>query len=99
MSEQIALIAGTWGVLMAVAPLLQIRAIVQRGDSEGVSAGHIAVLCVGFALWLAYGITIASAPLIVTNVVALTTGSVTLAVIVRYRQGADSRTVVGRGGS
>ena len=98
-SDQIAVIAGSWGVLMAIAPLLQIRAIVSRGHSDGVSTGHIGVLCVGFVLWLAYGISIASTPLVVTNVVALTTGTATLAVIVRYRRHPDIEAVAGKGDS
>ncbi|MEO1060399.1 MAG: SemiSWEET family transporter [Actinomycetota bacterium] len=99
LSDQIAVLAGAWGVLMAIAPLLQIRAIVRRGDSAGVSAGHIAVLCVGFVLWLTYGLSIASTPLIVTNVVAITTGIATLAVIVRYRRTPDMRAVTRKAGS
>ena len=98
-SEQIAVLAGAWGVLMAIAPLLQVRAIVRRGDSTGVSAGHIAVLCVGFVLWLTYGVSIESAPLIVTNVVAITTGVATLVAIVRYRRTPDMRAVTRKGGS
>ena len=98
-SDQIAVIAGGWGVLMAVAPLLQIRAIVTRGHSDGVSAGHIAVLCVGFVLWLAYGVSIASAPLVITNVVALTTGIATLLVILHYRRAAGIEAVGGKADS
>lgn len=98
-SDRITAIAGSWGVLMAIAPLLQIRAIVSRGHSEGVSAGHIAVLWVGFVLWLAYGISIASTPLVVTNVVALTTGTATLAIIIRYRRTPDIESAVAKADS
>jgi uncharacterized membrane protein len=49
----LAVSASTWGVAMALSPLLQVRAIVSNRSSCGVSAGYQAVLLVGFALWLA----------------------------------------------
>ena len=42
--------AAGWGVLMALSPVLQIRAILRRGSSHGVSIAYFAVLCVGFCL-------------------------------------------------
>lgn len=85
MSSTIALAAGTWGVAMGLAPLLQLRTIVRRRSSMDVSLGYLAVLLVGFVLWLAYGISIGDTPLIVTNVVALTASSATFATVLFYR--------------
>ena len=62
-----------WGVLMALAPLLQLKLIVRRRDSSSVSLAWIGVLSVGFVLWLSYGLTISSRPLIITNAVACLT--------------------------
>ena len=85
MSSQLAVIAGTWGVAMGLAPLLQLRTIVRRRSSMDVSLGYLAVLLVGFVLWLAYGISIGDTPLIVTNVVALTASTVTFVTVLVYR--------------
>lgn len=81
----LAILAATWGVVMAVSPVLQIRKIVRRRSSLDVSIGYLVVLVVGFSLWIAYGIAIRNAALIVPNVVALLVGAWTIGVAVRYR--------------
>ena len=81
----LAFAAGTWGVLMSLAPLLQIRAMVRAGTSDGVSLGYLRVLLVGFVLWLAYGLARGDLPLIVCNALAAVVGAVSLAVASRYR--------------
>lgn len=83
----LAISASAWGVAMAVSPLLQVRAIVTRGTSRGVSVTYQAVLFVGFTLWLAYAITIENAALIVPNSIALIVSAATIAVTRRYRVG------------
>jgi MtN3 and saliva related transmembrane protein len=85
------IMAGTWGVVMAISPLLQIRKIVQLRSSRDVSIGYMAVLIVGFSLWIAYGIAIANAALIVPNCVALLVGLATIVVARRYRGRPEAR--------
>jgi MtN3 and saliva related transmembrane protein len=80
-----AAVAASWGVAMALAPLLQIRAIRRHGSSESVSIAYQQVLLVGFALWLAYGIAAANLALIVPNTVAAFVSAATIAVARRYR--------------
>jgi MtN3 and saliva related transmembrane protein len=77
--------AASWGVAMALAPLLQIRTIRRTRSSANVSVGYQQVLLVGFTLWLAYGLAAANVALIVPNVVAIVVCLVTIAVSVRYR--------------
>ena len=48
-STVLAVMAATWGVVMAVSPLLQIRRIVRLGSSRDVSIGYLAVLVIGSA--------------------------------------------------
>ena len=79
-SSSLAVIAGSWGVLMSLSPLLQIRAMVRRRSSAGVSVSYLSVLAVGFALWLAYGLSLGNRALIVTNIVSLGVGIATIAV-------------------
>ena len=85
LASVLAVCAATWGVAMALSPLLQIRRIVAERSSREVSIGYYVVLIIGFALWLAYGIAIGNAPLIITNVVAFTVGCLTVAVALRHR--------------
>jgi MtN3 and saliva related transmembrane protein len=74
-----------WGVLMALAPLLQVRIVIRRRNSEGASATWIVILLVGFILWLCYGITTGDRPLIITNSASCLIALATLGVIVHYR--------------
>ncbi len=82
------IVAATWGIVMSLAPILQIRAIRSQGDSDSVSAGQWVVWCVGFSLWLAYGISISDPPLIVNNAFALIMGITTLTIVLRYKTAA-----------
>ena len=77
--------AASWAVVMALAPILQIREIVRRRSSEGLSVGYLLVLLVGFGLWAAYGLASGSVPLVVPNAVALAVMSVTIGIAIRYR--------------
>jgi MtN3 and saliva related transmembrane protein len=81
--------AASWGVLMAVSPVLQIVRIVRRRSSEDLSISYFSVLIVGFGLWLAYGISIKNAALIVPNAVALVVGVTTVVVAASYRSAGE----------
>jgi len=82
----IAFAAATWGIAMAVSPLLQIRKIVQHRSSHGISVGYLSVLLVGFLLWLAYGVSIDNWALIVPNVIATVVCAATIATAHHYRR-------------
>ena len=90
-SSLLAVIAGTWGVAMALSPLLQIRTIVRNRSSADVSLGYLSVLTVGFVLWFSYGLAIGNAALIVTNTVAIVVSIGTMAVVLHFRPGSDPR--------
>jgi MtN3 and saliva related transmembrane protein len=82
----LAISAATWGIAMAVSPVLQIRKIVHHRSSHGVSVGYMSVLFVGFLLWLAYGIALENWAMIVPNIVAAIVIVATMAVTLRYRR-------------
>jgi uncharacterized protein with PQ loop repeat len=82
----LALAASTWGIAMALSPVLQIRTMIARGSSRGISLAYLAVLNVGFALWLAYGLALGNPAIVVPNTIAFLVGTVTLAVAVRLRR-------------
>lgn len=85
LTTALAVTAATWAILMAIGPLLQIRAIVRRRSSEGVSIAYFCVLLVGFALWIAYGVAAVNMALVVPNSVAFAVALGTIAVALRYR--------------
>jgi uncharacterized protein with PQ loop repeat len=84
-STSLAVVTTSWGVLMAMAPFLQIRAILGRRSSEGVSIGYFCVLAVGFVLWLAYGFDRGDPVLIISNTVALSVCVTVIGVAARFR--------------
>jgi MtN3 and saliva related transmembrane protein len=84
-TEILAATAATWGVAMAVSPLLQIRAIRAHRSSKGVSVGYQQVLLVGFILWFSYGIALHNLAIIIPNTVAAVVSVATILVSLRYR--------------
>jgi uncharacterized protein with PQ loop repeat len=84
------LVAGCMGVLMALSPLLQARRVRVARDSSEVSSGVFLVMRVNASAWLLYGVATANVVLIVPNVVALTTTTVTLFVLRRYRPAEEA---------
>jgi MtN3 and saliva related transmembrane protein len=81
----LAFVASSYGVVMAISPMLQIRAILRTRDSSSVSAGYQRILLVGFLLWLAYGIASDNWAIIVPNIVAAVVSLATIVVTMRYR--------------
>jgi MtN3 and saliva related transmembrane protein len=86
MSVFLAFAAASWGLVMAVAPVLQIRRMVVGRSSDDVSLGYFGVLLPGFALWIGYGLTRADWALIVPNAAAFIVGAVTVAVGLQLRR-------------
>jgi MtN3 and saliva related transmembrane protein len=80
-----AVAAASWAVLMGLAPLLQVRRMVQRQSSADVSTGYLLILLPGFALWVVYGIASSDLALVIPNLVALVVATATLACALRLR--------------
>jgi MtN3 and saliva related transmembrane protein len=89
MVDTLGVIAAAWGVLMASSPLLQMRRIIRRRSSLDVSLSYLAVLEIGFTLWIAYGIALGNLALVIPNSVALVVGLATIVVAIRFRRGVD----------
>jgi uncharacterized protein with PQ loop repeat len=77
--------ATVYGVLAALKSLLQTRQMLARRTSSGVSAGFLASYAGGYAIWLAYGLSTGSLPLIVVDTVGLLCAGLTLAVALSLR--------------
>jgi MtN3 and saliva related transmembrane protein len=83
--DYLAIAAATWGVAMALSPLLQIRAIRAHGSSRGVSVGYQQVLLVGFVLWMSYGIALHNLAIVIPNIVAAVVSVATILVSLHFR--------------
>jgi len=77
--------ATAYGVLGALKTLLQTRQMLVRRSSRDVSAGFLASYVGGYAIWLAYGLSTGSIPLIVVDAVGLLCGGLTLTVALSLR--------------
>jgi uncharacterized protein with PQ loop repeat len=83
--ELIGMIATLYGVGAAAAVLLQARQVLRRGSSCEVSARFFATYAGGYAVWLLYGLSTASLPLILVDAAGLLCGLITLAITLRLR--------------
>jgi uncharacterized protein with PQ loop repeat len=83
--ELMGTVATLYGVGAAAAALLQARQVLRRGSSCEVSARFFATYAGGYAVWLLYGLTIGSLPLILVDVVGLLSGLITLAITLSLR--------------
>jgi uncharacterized protein with PQ loop repeat len=84
-TQLISLVATLYGVGAAASALLQARQMLRRGSSCDVSARFFAAYAGGYAVWLAYGLTIGSLPLILVDATGLLCGGLTLVVALRLR--------------
>jgi uncharacterized protein with PQ loop repeat len=78
-------VATVYGVLGALKTLLQTRQMLARRTSGDVLALFLASYAGGYAIWLAYGLSTGSIPLIVVDAVGLLCAGLTLAVALSLR--------------
>jgi len=85
-SQQIiAGIATAYGLVSALGVLGQTRAMLRSKSSANVSQTTMSLLCGGYIIWLVYGISISSIPLILTDAVGMLTTGLTCILIWRFR--------------
>lgn len=84
----LAVAASSAGVLMGLAPVLQIRRMLRERSSAQVSVGYFLILQAGFLLWIAYGVSLRNPALIVPNSVALLVTAAVITVAMRLRRRA-----------
>ena len=82
-SQLLGTAAAAYGVLAALAVLLQARQMLARRTSCDVSGRFFACYAGGYALWLAYGLSSGNVPLIVVDAAGLPCSGLTLAVACR----------------
>lgn len=85
MTDALAILAASWGVLMALSPALQVRRMLTRRSSADISIAYLGVLQIGFTLWFAYGVSLGNLAIVVPNSVAFLIGAATILVAIRYR--------------
>jgi MtN3 and saliva related transmembrane protein len=84
-TDALAVVAASWGVMMALSPVLQLRRILERRSSADLSIAYLSVLQIGFTLWIAYGVSLGNLAIAVPNSVAFLVGAATIAIALRFR--------------
>jgi uncharacterized protein with PQ loop repeat len=90
-AQLLAPIVGTFGVLMGIAPLMQVARVVKRGSSDDIAVGPLFIVVIGTILWLSYGLASNDATLVVANVVGTLVNAVVLTTVLRFRSAARRR--------
>lgn len=90
MTDALAALAASWGVLMALSPILQMRRMLARRSSADISIAYLGVLQIGFTLWIAYGVALRNLAIVVPNSVAFVVGAATVLMALRYREGPEA---------
>jgi len=85
-ADVLGICAGGWGVVMAIAPALQIRRMLRTRAAGDVSLGFFAVLLPGYVLWVAYGFSRGDLALMVPNAVAFCVAVATMLVARHFRR-------------
>lgn len=72
------------GILTSIAALPQVVKTIKTGSTRDLSLWQPALLSVGVALWLVYGLQIGDTPLVVMNILPL--GANTILTFVKLRE-------------
>lgn len=79
------LLAGTMGLAMALAPLLQLRRMLLLGSAREISRGFLSVIAVGAGCYAAYGLALGSPYLVIPNTVGVITNVAVVLTATRLR--------------
>jgi uncharacterized protein with PQ loop repeat len=85
-------LASVMGVGMSLAPLFQVRRVLERQQADDVSQAFLFVIAVGSSCWCAYGISTGDPYLIIPNSVGVITNVGTLLVVRSYQSRSESVT-------
>lgn len=85
-TQILATVATLYGVGGALSVLLQARQMHSRGASDDVSLRFLTTYVGGYAIWLLYGLSVQSTPIVLVHALGLLTGTVTLSVALRLRR-------------
>lgn len=84
-ASPVAALALVYGVVVALAPLVQLQRVLKRRSSADLSLTWMTLYAGGCLVWLLYGVSIDSLPLIVSQAANFGSISATLVVARRFR--------------
>jgi uncharacterized protein with PQ loop repeat len=84
-AQALATAATLYGVAGALSVLFQARQMHVRRTTDGVSLRFLVTYVGGYAIWLLYGWSIGSAPIVLVHALGLVCGALTLTVALTLR--------------
>lgn len=84
MTSFLAILASSWGIVMAIAPVMQIRRMIVARSSADVSLGYWVVKPIGFSIWAVYGLQLRNLAIVLPNVIAFCVSLSTIGVAVFF---------------
>ncbi len=84
MRESTELVGYVAAILTTASFVPQVLQVVRTRNTRAISRTMYVALCLGIAMWLLYGIALASPPIIVANAVTLVLASVVLGYKLRF---------------
>jgi MtN3 and saliva related transmembrane protein len=88
--EVVGIVAASYGIVMGLAPGLQILRILRLRSSRDVSIGYLVLITIGFVVWTVYAAVIRRPAVLIPNLVAFVVGVATILVALRFRSGRDA---------
>lgn len=85
-TQLLATAATVYGVAGALSVLLQARQMLARRASGDVSLRFLGTYVGGYAIWLLYGLSIGSRPIVLVHALGLVCGAITLSVALHFRR-------------
>jgi uncharacterized protein with PQ loop repeat len=79
-------VATVSGLVGAFSSLLQARKLARTRSAESLSLGFLAKYFGGYVAWALYGLAIGSMPLIVVDLIGISSSSVTVVMALRVRK-------------
>ena len=95
-TQLLAPIVGSFGVVMSIAPLMQVLRVKRRGSSDDIALPPLVIVVVGAMLWLSYGLASSDPTLVAANVVGTLVNVVVLTTVLRFRSSAAAEPAVVR---
>ncbi|MDP4603222.1 MAG: SWEET family sugar transporter [Solirubrobacteraceae bacterium] len=86
-TASLSVLAGTLGIFMGASPLLQAVRSHQRRSSDDISMPFLALLWIGGAAWLAYGVALGNIAMMIANTVGVLACTTAIGVSHYWRNG------------
>jgi uncharacterized protein with PQ loop repeat len=90
-TQLLAPIVGTFGVVMGIAPLMQVLRVVRRGSSDDIALAPLFIVVIGTMMWLSYGVASGDTTLVVANIVGTLVNAFVLMTVLRFRSRAVAK--------